>query len=163
AELEPGGLVVETVGSGEHEDRRVAAGRDDAFRDLVARRPGNVSVEDGDVVGVDAQELQSGVAVTCDICRDRFQTQAVADRVRHQGLVLDEQDTHAQMLRACAYRRHIENPKRAGNTTLPRLAGWCVGFAGTVPRAWWSSSRRSPLPSAPSRPPPPPRPCPPAA
>ena len=35
--------------------------------------PGDVSVEDGDVVGVDAQQLQSGVAVTGDVCRDRFQ------------------------------------------------------------------------------------------
>ena len=34
---------------------------------------GDVSVEDGDVVGVDLQQLQSGVAVTCDVCRDRFQ------------------------------------------------------------------------------------------
>ena len=46
---------------------------DDAFGDLVAGGPGNVAVEDGDVVGVDAQQLQSGVAVTCDVRRDRFQ------------------------------------------------------------------------------------------
>src|SRR5262245_40462236 len=31
AELEPGGLVVETVGGGEHEDGHAAAGGDDAF------------------------------------------------------------------------------------------------------------------------------------
>ena len=35
--------------------------------------PGDVAVEDGDVVGVDVQQLQSGVAVTCDVCRDCFQ------------------------------------------------------------------------------------------
>ena len=73
AEPEPGGLVVETVGSGEHEDRRTAAGGDDAFGDLVTGGAGNVSVEDGDVVGVEAQQLQSGVAVTGDVRRDRFQ------------------------------------------------------------------------------------------
>ena len=73
AELEPGGLVVETVGSGEHQDRHAAAGGDDALADLVTARSGNVSVEDGDVVGVGAQQLQSGVAVTCDVCSDRFQ------------------------------------------------------------------------------------------
>ena len=73
AELEPGGLVVETVGSGEHQNRHAAAGGDDAFGDLVTGRAGNVSVEDGDVVGVEAQQLQSGVAVTGDVCRDRFQ------------------------------------------------------------------------------------------
>jgi hypothetical protein len=73
AELEPGGLVVEPVGGGEHEDRHAAAGGDDAFGDLVAGGSGNVAIEDGDVVGVDVQQLQSGVAVTCDVCRDRFQ------------------------------------------------------------------------------------------
>ena len=73
AELEPGGLVVETVGSGQHEDRHATAGGDDAFGDLVARGPGDVAVEDGDVVGVDAQQSQSGVAVTCDVCCDRLQ------------------------------------------------------------------------------------------
>ena len=73
AELEPGGLVVETVGGGEHEDRRAAAGGDDACCDLVAGGSGNVSVEDGDVVGIEAQQLEGGVAVTGDVCRDRFQ------------------------------------------------------------------------------------------
>ena len=73
AELEPGGLVVEPVGGGEHEDRHAAAGGDDALGDLVAGGPGDVAVEDGDVVGVDAQQLQSGVAVTGDVGRDRFQ------------------------------------------------------------------------------------------
>src|SRR4029453_13323546 len=42
AELEPGGLVVETVGGSEHEDRHAAAGGDDAVGDLVARRSGNI-------------------------------------------------------------------------------------------------------------------------
>ena len=73
AELEPRCLVVETVGGGEHQDWHAALGGDDASRDLVAGRPWNVSVEDGDVVGVVAQQLQSGVAVSCDVCRDRFQ------------------------------------------------------------------------------------------
>jgi hypothetical protein len=99
-----------------------AAGGDDAFGDLVTGRAGNVSVEDGDVVGVDAQQLQSGGAVTCDVCRDRLQAQAIADRFRHVGLVLNEQHAHARMLRAGAYRRHIENRIRAGNTTLPSMA-----------------------------------------
>ena len=66
-------FVVETVGSGEHEDRHAAAGGDDAFGDLVTGGAGNVSVEDGDVVGVEAQQLQSCVAVTCDVGGDRLQ------------------------------------------------------------------------------------------
>ena len=73
AQLEPGGLVVETVGSGEHQDRHAAPRGDDALGDVVAGRAGNVPVEDGDVVGVEAQELQRGVAVTGDVGRDRFQ------------------------------------------------------------------------------------------
>ena len=46
---------------------------DDAFGDLVTGGAGNVSVEDGDVVGVEAQQLQSCVAVTCDVGGDRLQ------------------------------------------------------------------------------------------
>src|SRR3954454_19655353 len=45
AKLETGGLVVETVGSGQYEDRHAAAGGDDAFGDLIAGRSGDVSVE----------------------------------------------------------------------------------------------------------------------
>ena len=73
AELEPGGLVVKTVGSGEHQDRHTTAGGDDALGDLVSGRAGDVPVEHGDVVGVAAQQLQSGVAVSGDVRRDRFQ------------------------------------------------------------------------------------------
>jgi hypothetical protein len=95
AELEPGHLVVESVGGGEHQDRHAAAGGDDAFGDLVAGGAGDVAVEDGDVVGVDAQQFQSGVSVAGDVCRDRLQAQAVADGLGHVGLVLDDQHTHA--------------------------------------------------------------------
>ena len=120
AELEPGGLVVEPVGRGEHEDRHAAAGREDAFGDLVARGPGDVAVEDGDVVGVDAQQSESGVTVTGDVGRDRLQAQAIADGFCHVGLVLDDQHTHTRtMLRAGAYRRRIENRIRGGNTAQP--------------------------------------------
>jgi hypothetical protein len=73
AELEPGCLVVEAVGGGEHEDRHPAAGGDDALGELVTGRAGDVSIEDGDVIRVDAQQLQSGVAVTGDVRCDRFQ------------------------------------------------------------------------------------------
>jgi len=43
------------------------------FGDLVAGRSGDVSVEDGDVVGIDAQQLKSGVTVTGQVGRDRLQ------------------------------------------------------------------------------------------
>ena len=73
AELEPGGLVVDPVGGGEHEDRNAAAGGDDAPGDLVAGGSGDVAVEDRQVVGVDAEQLQSGAAVACDVRGDSFQ------------------------------------------------------------------------------------------
>ena len=41
--------------------------------DLVAGGAGDVAVEDGDVVGVDAQQFQSGVTVTGDVGGDRLQ------------------------------------------------------------------------------------------
>src|SRR5690349_10863740 len=97
-ELESGRLVVETVGSREHEDRQVAAGGDDPPGDLVSGGTGNVAIEDGDVVRVDAQQLQSGVAVGSDVCCDRFQTEAVADGFRQIRLILDDQHAHAPML-----------------------------------------------------------------
>jgi hypothetical protein len=96
AELETGGLVVESVGGGEHEDRHAAAGGDDASRDLVTGGSGDVAVEDRDVVGVDAQQLERGVTVAGDVGRDRFQAKAVADGFGHVGLVLDDQYTHAR-------------------------------------------------------------------
>jgi hypothetical protein len=53
----------------------VAEGGNDSFGDLATGRSGNASVVDGDVVGVDAQQLRRGIAV----CRDRFQAWAIAD------------------------------------------------------------------------------------
>jgi hypothetical protein len=72
-ELEPGRLVVDAVGGGEHEDRDAAARGDDAPGDLVAGRAGDVAVDDRQVVGVDADQFQGGVAVTGDVGRDRLQ------------------------------------------------------------------------------------------
>ncbi|OIK00880.1 hypothetical protein BIV25_07100 [Streptomyces sp. MUSC 14] len=94
AEPELRRLVVEAVGSGEHQDRHTAAGGDDACGDLITGRPGNFAVEDGDVVGVGAQQFQSGVAVTRDVGRDRLQPQTITDGLCQTGLVLDDQHTH---------------------------------------------------------------------
>jgi hypothetical protein len=49
--------------------------------------------------------------------------QAIGDRFRHVGLVLDEQHAHTPVLRAGTCRRHIEKRIRARNTTLPSMAG----------------------------------------
>src|SRR5205807_1115135 len=63
-ELEPGGLVVDPVRGGEHQDRHAATRRDDALGDLITRRPRDVTIKNRDVVGIDAQQLQSALAVT---------------------------------------------------------------------------------------------------
>src|SRR5690606_9021428 len=76
-QLEPGGLVVQPVGCGEHQDRHAAAGCDHAPGDLVAGRTGYVAVQHGDVVGVDAQQLQRRFAVQGDVGRDGLQAQAL--------------------------------------------------------------------------------------
>ena len=117
--------------------------------------PGNVSVEDGDVIGVDAQQLQSGVAVTGDVRRDRLQAQTIADGLRHVGLVLDDQHAHAPMLEPA---RIVGVSKTAYAPATPRSLDWRrdpqpaeheqhtagFGLAGSVPPACSSSSRRSP-------------------
>ena len=119
AEPEPGGLVVEPVGRGEHEDRHAAPGGDDVLGDLVAGGPGDVAVEDGDVVGVHAQQLQRGVAVAGDVGRDRFQAEAIADGFGQIGLVLNDQHTRAPMVTS----RRISPAYRKPHTrlTTPRL------------------------------------------
>jgi hypothetical protein len=109
-ELEPGGLVVETVRGGEHQDRHPAAGRDDVPRDLVTGRAGDVAVEHGDVVGVDPQQLQGCVPVTGGVGRDRLQAQPVADGLRQVGLVLDHQHTHAPHARNLSVSPAYRNP-----------------------------------------------------
>jgi hypothetical protein len=58
------------------------------------------------------------MAVTCDVGRDRFQTQAVADGLCHVGLVLDDQHAHASILGVGAYRRRIQKRIRADDTSL---------------------------------------------
>ena len=78
AELEPGGLVAEPVGGGEHEDRHATARSHDVFGDL-AGGAGDVTVGGEIVVDVDAQQFQGGVAITGDVRRDRCQAQPIAD------------------------------------------------------------------------------------
>ena len=55
-----------------------------------------------------------------DAFGDRFPTQPIAVGRHQVGLVLDDQHAHKfSMLRAGAYRRHIENRIRADNITVP--------------------------------------------
>src|SRR5207248_10947482 len=96
-------------------------GGDGALGDRIAGGPRYIAGEDGAVAGVDAQQPKSHVTVSGDLCRYRLQTMAIADGVRHEGLVLDDQHAHPSMLRGAAYRRHIENRVRADNTALSRL------------------------------------------
>ena len=121
AKLEPGGLVVETVGGSEHEDRHAAAGGDDAFGDLVAGESGNVSVEDGDVAGL---TLSGSRAVS----PSPAMSAAMASRRRpsrmsfcHIGLVLDDQHTHAPMLKTAPI---VGVSKTAYMLATPRRLDW---------------------------------------
>jgi hypothetical protein len=50
-----------------------------------------------------------------------LQAETIADGLCQIGLVLNDQHTHAPIIRVRAYRQDIENPIRAGNTTLPRM------------------------------------------
>jgi hypothetical protein len=78
----------------QHEDRGAAPGRDDPACDLVAGRPGDVAVEDGEVVGVGAEQLERGGAVAGDVGRDGLQPETVADGLRQERLVLHDQHPH---------------------------------------------------------------------
>ena len=128
-ESESGGLVVEPVGSGEHEDWHAAAGGDDASGDLVTGRAGDVAIEDGDVVGVDAQQFQRGAAVSGDVGRDRLEAQTVADRFGHHGLVLDDQHAHA--VRCCQSGHIVGVSRNAYVLATRRRLHWGRGLQPT--------------------------------
>ena len=79
----------------------------------------NIAVKDGDVVGVNAQQLQSGVAVTGDVGRPMLPGAAHrGSTFRQVGLILDNQHTHSLYATAGIYRRHTENYIHTDNTTL---------------------------------------------
>ena len=89
--------------------------------------PGDVAVEDGDVVGVDAQQLQGGVAVAGDVGRDRLQAQPVADGLGQVGLVLDDQHAHA----LDATSRRISSAYRKPHTRRQHRAALTGGMTRT--------------------------------
>ena len=62
--------------------------------DLVAGGAGDVAVEDREVVGVDAEQFQGGVAVAGDVGGDRLQPETVTDGFGQVGLVLHDQHAH---------------------------------------------------------------------
>src|SRR6202022_480455 len=123
-------------------DRHAAAGSDDAFGDLVTGGPGNVAVEDGDVVSVDAQQLQRRVAVTGDVGGDRFQAQPVADGLCHEGLILDDQHTHA----LDGTSRCISPASRKPHTGWPHHAALTGGMSQTA--SAWTTIRGTLRPTA---------------
>ena len=68
---------------------------------------------------VDPQQFERGITITGEVGGDCFQAKPIADGLCHEGLVLDDQYTHADsMLRADAYRRCKENHLHGGNATL---------------------------------------------
>jgi hypothetical protein len=84
---------------------------------VVARRPRNVPVEHRDVVVVDRERLQCGVAVAGDVGRDRLEAQPVTDPLRQKRFVLDDQHAHTAHGTSagisCAYRKTHTPSQRA--------------------------------------------------
>ena len=127
AELESGGLVIKPVGRGQHEDRHAGARGDDAFGDLVTRRTGDVSVENGDVVGVDARAAPARRR-RHRRCRPRSPRGAGRRGWLRPGRARPRRSARACLdARSSTYRRRIENRIRAGNAA--RLAGIRHGLA----------------------------------
>jgi D-alanyl-D-alanine carboxypeptidase (penicillin-binding protein 5/6) len=88
-------------------------------------------VEHGDVVGVDAQQFQSGVAITGGVGRDRLQAQAVADGFRQKWFVLDGRHTHA----INATSRRISSAYRKPHTRRQHHAALTGGMLQIPPSA----------------------------
>ena len=103
--------------------------------------PGNIAVEDGDVVGVDAQQLESGGSVTCDVGGDRFQAEPIADGSRHKGLVLDNQHTHPSN----ATRSGISSEYGKPHTHWQHHADFTDGMHPNAPAR--AEARRAPRPA----------------
>jgi hypothetical protein len=59
---------------------------------------GQAAVEHHDVVTVHRDHLERAGAVAADVHGDRPCAQAVGDRLRHDGLVLDDQHSHSYSL-----------------------------------------------------------------
>ena len=94
-------------------------GREPA-RDLVAVRAGDVAVEHDDVVLIDRELLERGVAVARDVGGDRLEAQPVADGLGEVELVLDDQHAHAPSLGRGAYRAAYPIPR----TPWQRAPAW---------------------------------------
>ncbi|GIF40770.1 hypothetical protein Axi01nite_50810 [Actinoplanes xinjiangensis] len=58
----------------------------------------NVPVEHADVVLVDDEPLQGGLAVVDDVDGERLQSKAFSDRVRQLNLVLDHKYPHPDIM-----------------------------------------------------------------
>ena len=69
-----------------------------------------------------AEAIRDGLrleAIAADVAGDGDSALELLSVNAYDIAVLDEQHTHAPMLRAGACRRHIENQRRARNTALP--------------------------------------------
>ena len=158
AELEPGGLVVETVGRGEHEDRHAAAGGDDAFGDLVA----------GGSRGCRGRgprcRRRSRAATPARCRRHRRCRPRSLPGVGHRGWLLPDRARPQRSTHACSDGNELAHiagiSKTAYVPATPRCLDWRHVLRRTsanndpsdsqrsLSPACWSSSPRSPGPSA---------------
>jgi len=95
---EPGDPLGDCGGGGEHQDPGVDAGVHEGRADLVAGDDRQVAVQHHDVVVVDRQPLERGVAVVGHVHGHRLSAQPLGDGVGQQPFVLDNQDAHRPIL-----------------------------------------------------------------
>ncbi|NYI89750.1 hypothetical protein HNR02_003073 [Amycolatopsis endophytica] len=89
------------------------------MRHLVTRRAGNVGVEDNEVVVVDAEQLQSGLAVASDVGCDRFQASPSRIASAMKSSSSTTKTRTLSMLAAGGYRQRIESRIHGGDSAVP--------------------------------------------
>jgi hypothetical protein len=115
AALEARLLVIESARGRQHQDARAwRSARQDAG-DLVAVGSRDVAVEYHDVVVVEVEQFQGGVAIACKVCGDGLEPKAVADGLRQKELVFDDQYPHSPTVAHGTYRERMRNDLRRRN------------------------------------------------
>ena len=97
ARVEAGDLVVHAVARGEHEDRRSNVARAERSGHLQAVALGQHDVEHDRVVGVDECFDDGSLTVADDVDGVRVLAKALRERLRQQGVVLRNQQSHRRL------------------------------------------------------------------
>ena len=94
--------------------RACDGGADQRGADRVAVDPGQVPVQDDDVVGVQQRLLDPGRAVVGHVRADALVPQAVGDVVGQLGLILDHEHPHVAIVPLPGSHRYHKRPVPAG-------------------------------------------------